>query len=208
MPYGYWYNQSGLGCCDQRGMSDVERGSLIRWAGWTPYRPSNSFSDLWNPPYSRFRDAIQARGFTVTNILEEDANGSGVWWFVEAIVPSQGSLDGAGTFITAAAYEVFGNVSDVQVVDAGAIPIASTPAVPAVPPAVPLNPPAGNPTASGAMAYANPKIDPCAGKSGLEWLSCTAGFDGVASQFGLAAGAGATLALAVLALVAIVVIKK
>jgi hypothetical protein len=210
---------------NRKGFSDVGRGSIIRWAGNTPQTALTCF---FCTNKGAFQEAIERRGFTVVDIENYgDTEGlwGGNWYIVTAIVPASGSLEGAGTYITAAAYEVFGDVSSVQVVDATPTSIPNAPPPPPTPVPLPNADPCASKTgldwltcklgvgAQPATTNQNnpnkpPVPDPCASKNGLDWLACKLGFESLAQQWGFGVGAGATLVLATFAILGLVILKK
>lgn len=191
-----------------QGFSDTEvvRGSLIRWAGNT----APDASCLFCTNKGAFQEAIEKRGFTVIDIVKFIDQNSSNWYIVTAIVPAAGSLEGAGTFITSAAWEIFGYVERVEVIDAAELP--PSPEAPAVPARVLL--PGEQPNNQAANNQNNqtnnnqPGNDPCASKSGLAWFGCVTGLDQTATQYGLGAGIGSVLVLASIVVFGLVILKK
>lgn len=188
------------------GLDDVQRGSLIRWVGIAGTAVNNNSLSFWEQlwPADAFKKAIEKRGFTVVKIEEYYDDSNNHWWFVEAINPKPGSLEGAGSWITQAAWETFGWVSNEYTVDATGLGVAPTPAPAPTPVPLPNTQPNAQP---GGNSQAN-NDDRCANKDGLEWIACKFGFDSTAQQLGLGIGSGVTLSLLAIGLVALVILKR
>lgn len=212
MKFGWAYQRTGfngLGALHSSisGLGDyLPRGAKVFWQG----RVQDTLFTLGNDGrLDQFRQALEAHGYAITdgpnwNVLNAldsiFAPSATIQITVSAVTPVDFS-DSKDTFadITGIAAQIWGQmptnivtaVTNVPYVDNSGV--SRYQAAPAI-----GTPPDARQTAP----------DACKDKSGLDWIACQLGFDKLASSWGLAAGAGATLALGAIIVTGLVILKK
>ena len=215
--FGWAYQRTGFNGTSNPGQSAVRRvligmgdylprGAKVFWQG----RVQDTLFTLGNDGrLDQFRQALEAHGYAITdgpnwNVLNAldsiFAPSATIQITVSAVTPVDFS-DAKDTFadITGIAAQIWGQmptnivtaVTNVPYVDNSGV--SRYQAAPAI-----GTPPDARQTAP----------DACKDKSGLDWIACQLGFDKLASSWGLAAGAGATLALGAIIVTGLVILKK
>jgi hypothetical protein len=183
--------------------ASLPRGSRISWRGTVNSSVFPSGNPFSREPNQELQILLEGQGFTVERLTWETVDlgvfSSDFEIIIQAVTPVEYEYaDDAFSVIKGDVWSVYGNeprnikanVLNVPIIDASGRPRYTS-----APVNIQSQSDSGQP-------------NPCQFKTGLDWLSCSFGFEGAAANLGFGAAAGTTLALAALVIVGVVILKK